>query len=124
MTTAFSNDLIRLMDGAGAQVAFLRHRQGSGSTEEILDIHVEPDHRRKGLGRKLIKKLANWVQEQRRDCLLIWAITRVSNVAAQEFYEACGFRIVGRLHNFYRDRSAMVDGSSGYEHGLLYGVDL
>ena len=71
--------------------------------------------RREGRGRQLIEKL---LKEVPSDTSLIFAITRISNVVAQQFYEANGFRLVGRLHDFYRE------GNDGTESALMYGLDV
>lgn len=107
--------------GPNNEQAWLIYREGSGETVEILDIHVDPNFRRRGVGKRMINDL---IGKLGKNNLLIYAITRVSNVAAQEFYEAIGFRIVGRLHQFYRRREDMVDGKSGYTHALMYGLDI
>ncbi len=101
--------------------SWLEYREGSGNNVEILDIHVNPNARRQGTGKSMVDELKSKVPF---NCLLIYAITRTSNVAAQEFYEAIGFRIVGRLHLFYRRREDMKEGSSGQHHALMYGLDI
>lgn len=101
--------------------SWLRYQEGSGSTVEILDIHVDEGNRRKGVGSGMIMELR---ARLRKDNLLIFAVTRVTNTAAQEFYEKLGFRIVGRLHQFYRTREEIVNGGNGYTHALMYGLDI
>lgn len=91
----------------------LEWREGHGRTVEIFDIVVGSE-RRKGRGRALIQLL---LQQVPGDTAMVYAITRLSNAIAHQFYEACGFRIVGRLHYFYRD-------AGQYEHALVYGLDL
>ena len=94
---------------------FLVWRQGMGYTVEILDIHVCGERRRQGYGKRLLDLLLRDIPP---DTKLLFAITRVSNTIAQEFYEAMGFRIVGRLHKFYKESKG-----SG-EHALMYGKDI
>lgn len=95
---------------------YVEWRQGSGNTVEIFDIVVGSE-RRKGRGRKMIEKLVNKIHAAEEPETMVFAITRIGNIIAHQFYEACGFRIVGRLHNFYRDEN-------GYESALMYGLDL
>lgn len=95
---------------------FLIWRQGSGTTVEIYDIVVGSE-RRRGRGRVLIEKLLNSLPEQAPGTTLVFAITRWSNTVACEFYEALGFRVVGRLHQFYHN-------DDGYEHAVMYGKDV
>ncbi len=97
---------------------YLIWREGMGRTVEIFDIAVGSE-RRKGKGSELIRIMLKYfiaLPEEKRPAL-VYAITRISNTIAHEFYEYQGFRIVGRLHNFYRD-------GSGTEHGLLFGLDI
>lgn len=98
---------------ADDELNHLDWRDGQGRTVEIFDIVVGTE-RRKGIGRRLIEKMLTEISQ---DTAMIFAITRISNTIAHEFYESLGFRIVGRLHNFYRNK----DGS---EHALMYGKDL
>lgn len=103
---------------------YVSFRVGMAGTLEIFDIAVQSE-RRKGRGKLLFNMLLERVAEindVRRNggvgVLLIFAITRWGNTIAQEYYEAMGFRIVGRLHNFYRG-----DGGRA-ENGIMYGYDI
>ena len=92
---------------------FLDWREGQARTVEVFDIVVGTE-RRKGIGRKLVERL---LAEIPKDTAIVYAITRMGNVIAHEFYESLGFRIVGRLHNFYRDGGEV-------ESALMYGLDI
>ncbi len=94
--------------------AGLLWRQGMGRTVELFDIGVPNSSRRQGIGRGLIEQLKLAVPD---DTALIYAFVRYDNTAAQQFYESLGFRIVARLHDFYRD-------CPRNEHALMYGLDL
>ena len=85
---------------------------------EILDIVVSSE-RGKGRGRRLIEGVLNKIPQLPLRCTLVYAITRSSNTVAHQFYEACGFRIVGRLHYFYRDGD-----ENQFESALMYGRDV
>lgn len=93
---------------------FIDWRPGSGRSVEIFDIAVG-SARRQGRGRELIRRL---LVEIPKETSLVFAITRISNTIAQQFYESCGFRLISRLHNFYQD------GVNGNEHALMYGLDI
>lgn len=88
-------------------------REGSGRSVEIFDIVVGSE-RGKGKGRRLIAAL---LAELPEGTSMVYAITRLGNTIAHQFYEALGFRIVGRLHHFYRD-------TGGNESALMYGLEL
>lgn len=87
---------------------YLTYRQGSGGTVEIWDINVISE-RRVGKGRMLVDTLS---QELRGKTPLLFAITRNSNVIAQQFYEGIGFRIIGVLTRFYNDTDAIMYGKN------------
>lgn len=87
---------------------FLIWRDGSGDTVEILDIVVDSD-RRKGRGRQLIEALFKMLPAATK----VFAITRTSNLIAQQFYEKLGFSVTGILRNFY--------GSAHSADAVMYG---
>lgn len=108
-----------VVDGADPVDAkdYLVWRVGYGRTVEIEDIAVGSE-RRRGIGRKLVEKLLLAVPP---DTAMVYALTRAGNTIAHQFYEALGFRIVGRLHYFYRDVNEKGNGS--LEHAIVYGLD-
>jgi ribosomal protein S18 acetylase RimI-like enzyme len=102
---------------------WLDWRRGSGRTVEIFDIHVGNERRRTGKGRRLVQALLGRLTtgtEKPDGVTLVWATTRWGNTAAQEFYEALGFRIVGRLHYFYVEGHLARD----KEHAIIFGLDV
>lgn len=106
----------------GDDTDFIVYRKGSGRSVEIYDIQVN-SCRRKGRGRSLILQLIGSLTkgtESPEGITLLTATTRWSNIIAQEFYEALGFHIIGRLHYYY------VDGPNErtWEHGVMYGMKL
>lgn len=56
----------------------------------LLDnLHVHPDHHRRGLGRRLVAAAAQWVREQRpRSPLYLWVYE--ANFRARAFYDSLG----------------------------------
>ena len=69
----------------------------------IISIAVDPAHRRKGIGRTLLKRAINHPRIRK-----VRAEVRVSNKDAQAFYEGMGFRFVGVISNYYGDEDALV----------------
>ncbi len=100
---------------------FITFRQGHGRLVEIADIAVG-SKRRSGIGTALISTMLVKVKQMWPDTAMVYAITRVSNTVAHEFYESLGFRLVGRLHYFYRDGGP--DKYINAEHALVYGLEL
>ncbi len=77
-------------------------------TGEILNLAVAPEHRRRGLARRLLDaELAALASRGVRDVFLE---VRESNQAAQSLYQAKGFRLAGMRRAYYRSPSedAMV----------------
>ena len=86
-------------DGDGRIAGFAigyrpRPRRGA-----ILTLDVHPEARRRGLGHELLSRLAALLAEDgARDLTLE---VDVSNRGAIRFYERFGFRVVGRLADYY-----------------------
>lgn len=66
---------------------------------DVMNLAVSPDHRRKGIGEKLIKALTRHLQENGVIALLLEV--RVSNAPAISLYEKLGFVQVGRRPRYY-----------------------
>ena len=96
---------------------FLDYRRGSGPTWEIFDVQVG-SKRREGCGRRLVQNLVETIAESDPDARLIFAITRTSNLIAQQWYENLGFRVVAVLRRFYRDEH------DDCADAVMFGMDL
>jgi ribosomal-protein-alanine N-acetyltransferase len=67
----------------------------------VTTFGVHPDHRRRGVGRRLLLRLAELAIELGSARLTLEV--RVSNTAAQALYQAFGFRVAGRRIAYYSD---------------------
>jgi ribosomal-protein-alanine N-acetyltransferase len=67
----------------------------------ITTFGVHPDHRRRGVGRRLLLRLAELAIELGSARLTLEV--RVSNEPAQALYRAFGFRVAGRRIAYYSD---------------------
>ncbi len=67
----------------------------------ILNFCVHEDWRYKGVGRAMIRKLTSKLSTDRRTRIMLEV--RESNVDAQLFFKAVGFRCVSTLRDFYQD---------------------
>jgi ribosomal-protein-alanine N-acetyltransferase len=67
----------------------------------ITTFGVHPDHRRRGVGRRLLLRLAEMAIELGTSRMTLEV--RVSNVAAQALYQSFGFRVAGRRIAYYSD---------------------
>ena len=68
---------------------------------DMMNVAVHPDHRRKGVGEKLVTALEEALKEQESTCLTLEV--RASNEPAITLYEKLGFTEVGRRKNYYRN---------------------
>ena len=68
---------------------------------DMMNVAVHPDHRRKGVGERLVTALEEALKEKESTCLTLEV--RVSNAPARTLYEKLGFSEVGRRKNYYRD---------------------
>lgn len=86
-----------------------------GEESEILNLAVDRDRQRRGLGRQLLlAALADATGKGARRCFLE---VRVSNGSAQALYRGCGFVETGRRKDYYRC-------AQGREDALLYCLEL
>ena len=67
---------------------------------EVANFAVSPDHRGKGIGEKIIKRIL--LEAKERACKSIVLSVRESNKAAINLYTKFGFVEVGRRKRYYR----------------------
>ncbi len=89
-----------------------------GAESHILNFAVHPDHRRGGVGRRLMETLRENARSQ--GATRIRLEVRETNVGAQVFYRTLGFRATRILRAHYRD--SMEDGYR-MEGPVLDGVE-
>lgn len=74
----------------------------TGSPTGYLDaIYVEPDYRKKGISRSLIRLGEEWLTQ--RGCTQIGSDTWLWNKDAQNFHEQVGFKEEDRLVHYIKD---------------------
>lgn len=69
----------------------------------VLNFAVARLHRRSGIGRAMVEKLKDKLSWERRSRILLEV--RETNLSAQLFFRAMGFRAVSVLRDFYEDTS-------------------
>ncbi|MCS7239531.1 MAG: ribosomal protein S18-alanine N-acetyltransferase [Thermoguttaceae bacterium] len=67
----------------------------------LLNLAVAPSYRRRGVGSQMIAKLISKLAPEQRE--KIFLEVRESNLVAQLFFRANGFRATSVLRNFYED---------------------
>ncbi len=84
------------------EVAFARwSRVPAAGEAELLRIAVDPAHRGRGLGRRLLEACQRELAEE--GLVHLFLEVRVSNAAAIQLYRACGWTPCGRRPGYYAD---------------------
>jgi len=65
----------------------------------INNLAVRQSHRQRGIGTALLTRVLEEAQDA--EAFVAFLEVRAGNAGAQAFYERCGFRVVGRRHNYY-----------------------
>jgi ribosomal-protein-alanine N-acetyltransferase len=68
---------------------------------QVLNLAVDAEFRRRGVGTQMIAKLIGKLSSQRRTRIALEV--RETNLAAQLFFRSSGFRAISVLRNFYED---------------------
>ena len=68
-------------------------------TADVLTLTVADEHRRKGIGRELLRRLIDWSRTQK--CEAIMLEVRVGNIDAIPLYESFGFIEIARRKDYY-----------------------
>jgi tRNA threonylcarbamoyl adenosine modification protein YeaZ/ribosomal-protein-alanine acetyltransferase len=68
-------------------------------TADVLTLTVAQEHRRKGIGRELLRRLIDWSRTQK--CEAIMLEVRVGNEEAIPLYESFGFIEISRRQDYY-----------------------
>ena len=68
-------------------------------TADVLTLTVADEHRRKGIGRELLRRLIDWSRTQK--CEAIMLEVRVGNEEAIPLYESFGFIEISRRKDYY-----------------------
>jgi ribosomal-protein-alanine N-acetyltransferase len=74
---------------------------------EILTLAVAPEHRRRGLGRALVERMADWARLSGAGALFL-EVAR-DNDAGLALYRAAGFAEVGRRRAYYSRPTGAMD---------------
>ncbi|MGY2794568.1 [ribosomal protein S18]-alanine N-acetyltransferase [Thermostichus sp. MS-CIW-36] len=72
----------------------------------IISLAVDPEHRRQGLGRRILEELLN--QARAAGCRWATLEVKASNQAAIRLYESAGFQRLGRRKGYYNGEDALV----------------
>lgn len=73
----------------------------------ILNLTVDPDHQRRGIGSQILQRFVDFAARQAVDTVLLEV--RPSNVAALRLYRSAGFNEVGMRRNYYPAENGKED---------------
>lgn len=90
----------------GTMVGFVFVMVNQEAAGHLTTIGVAPEHRRRGLGERLLKHLEDALRA--RNVTTVVLEVRVSNLSAQHMYKMSGYTVVQRMHGYYNN------GEDGY----------
>jgi ribosomal-protein-alanine N-acetyltransferase len=93
----FCMPLVIMRDGRIVGYASLWHVE---EQMEIANFAVSPEHRRRGIGRRLMQEVL--LESKEKGCTSVVLSVRESNLPAENLYREFGFKEVGRRKRYYR----------------------
>ncbi len=66
---------------------------------DVLTLTVDPEHRRNGIARELLRRLIDWARTQKSVAMML--DMRVGNIEALPLYESFGFVAISQRANYY-----------------------
>jgi streptothricin acetyltransferase len=90
-----------------AVAGHIRLRRNWNQFAYVEDLVVDVCHRKRGIGRALIEKAAQWAKEKHLSGVMLE--TQNNNVAACLFYQRCGFTLGGFDRLLYRGQDPYTD---------------
>jgi len=91
----------RIITPKGDLVAFTFVMVNENSAAHLTTIGVAPEHRRRGVAKKLINYIETALQA--REVATIMLEVRIGNIAAQELYRSLGYTVVQRIGKYYNN---------------------
>lgn len=95
------NDMFLVSIDGDELLGFVVGMQVNSDRGKILSIAVSKNHRRQGIGSALMKEILK--QFKKANLKFVCLEVRISNKAAQLFYEKLGFKKIGVIENYYED---------------------
>jgi len=86
---------------SGDMAGFVLLMNNPDGAAHITTVGVAPEHRRRGVARRLIEELEDVLRQ--KDVSTIVLEVRVSNTAAQDLYAHAGYSVVKRMVRYYHN---------------------
>lgn len=84
----------------GKPIGFIIVRREAGRYGHVITIDVLPEHRRRGIGSRLMAEAESWLA--RRGARAVYLEAAADNLAAIDFYRKLGYVEAGRIAGYYR----------------------
>jgi len=94
-----SKDRMYVVGESGGELIAYAGVVNLAGTADVLTLTVTDEHRRKGIGRELLRRLIDWSRTQK--CEAIMLEVRVGNEEAIPLYESFGFIEISRREDYY-----------------------
>ena len=94
-----SKDRMYVVGESGGELIAYAGVVNLAGTADVLTLTVTDEHRRKGIGRELLRRLIDWSRTQK--CEAIMLEVRVGNEEAIPLYESFGFIEISRRKDYY-----------------------
>jgi ribosomal-protein-alanine acetyltransferase len=91
----------RIVTPSEQMVGFIFLMMHENSTGHITTIGVAPEHRRRGIARRLLQHAENAVRNRNVNTLMLEV--RVGYIAAQNLYRELDYAVVQRLNKYYNN---------------------
>lgn len=91
----------RIVTEDNETVGFAFVMVNEGGTAHLTTIGIAPEHRRRGLAKRLLLHVENALRARSINTLVLEV--RVKNTSAQDLYRQKGFYVVQRLNKYYTD---------------------
>jgi ribosomal-protein-alanine acetyltransferase len=91
----------RVVDAAGSMVGFAFVMINENGAAHLTTIGVAPEHRRRGLAKKLLSHLEKALAAKKVETVVLEV--RVGNTHAQGLYKTAGYNVVQRIASYYNN---------------------
>ncbi|WP_299472223.1 GNAT family N-acetyltransferase [uncultured Roseibium sp.] len=100
---------------AGVVMLVLAPQDNGGHRADVAKLMVHPNHRRKGLARKLMRAIDHLAKSQDRWLLVLDTVT---GDRAEQLYPTCGYRKVGTIPDYAYGSHGTLDATTVFYKDL------
>jgi ribosomal protein S18 acetylase RimI-like enzyme len=109
----FSQKIVLSVQSTPAGFATWHVTDGSAGVAQILELQIDPPHRRQGHGRRLlsavVKQIEQYHQSHNNRLRQVWVMVRQKDeIGARAFLTDCGFHHVGSVPALFRTQDGLI----------------